>query len=167
MGRADFPLSDRTVGLLFIVPFVVTALFFMVYPIVEAIRLAFVSYNPLPPELSAFVGLANFVYIVEDPLFWDSFLQATIWTLLSILFQTVFGVGIALLLHQAQPHQRLETGDEDAALGEIVLVVERDVGERHRAVSVRQSALAARTLPGVTGLHHRYRRDRRPAMPTR
>ena len=94
-------MSDRTVGLLFIVPFVVTALFFMVYPIVEAIRLAFVSYNPLRPELSAFVGLANFAYIVEDPLFWDSFLQATIWTLLSILFQTVFGVGIALLLHQA------------------------------------------------------------------
>ena len=101
MGRAGLPLPDRTVGLLFILPFVVTALLFMVYPIMEAIRLAFVSYNPLRPELSAFVGLANFAYIFEDPLFWDSFLQATIWTLLSILFQTVFGVGIALLLHQA------------------------------------------------------------------
>jgi ABC-type sugar transport system permease subunit len=101
MRQRRFTLSDRTVGILFIVPFLVTALFFMVYPIAEAIRLAFVSYNPLRPDLSAYVGLDNFYFIFNDPLFWDSFRQATIWTLLSILFQTMFGVGIALLLHQA------------------------------------------------------------------
>lgn len=101
MRQRRFTLSDRTVGILFIVPFLVTALFFMVYPIAEAIRLAFVSYNPLRPDLSAYVGLDNFYFIFNDPLFWDSFRQATIWTLLSILFQTLFGVGIALLLHQA------------------------------------------------------------------
>ena len=43
------------------------------------------------------------------------------------------GAAVALLLHQAQPHDRLEAGDEDPALGEVVLVVERDVVERHRA----------------------------------
>jgi ABC-type sugar transport system permease subunit len=100
MPRAWPVLSDRAVGVLFIVPFVVTALFFMVYPIVEAVRMAFYSYNPLRPDLSAFVGLANFEYIFSDPLFWSSFQQATIWTLVSIVLQTVFGVAIALLLHQ-------------------------------------------------------------------
>lgn len=94
-------LSDRTVGLLFIVPFVLTALFFMVYPIMEAIRLAFYSYNPLRPDLSSFIGLENFRFLFDDPLFWDSFRQATVWTSLSILFQTLLGVGIAMLLHQA------------------------------------------------------------------
>lgn len=101
MSRLNFLSSDRFIGLLFIAPFVVTALLFMVYPIAEAIRMAFFSYNPLRPDLSAFVGLANFEYIFSDPLFWSSFWQATVWTLLSILFQTVFGVGIALLLHRA------------------------------------------------------------------
>jgi multiple sugar transport system permease protein len=95
-----YTLSDRTVGLLFIAPFLVAALFFMVYPVVEAIRMAFYSYNPLRPDLSTFVGLSNFEFIFRDPLFWESFWQATVWTLLSILFQTVLGVGIALLLHQ-------------------------------------------------------------------
>ncbi|MDF2767140.1 MAG: hypothetical protein K0S81_4136, partial [Rhodospirillales bacterium] len=52
-----FTLSDQAVGVLFMVPFVLTALFFMVYPIVEAVRMAFFSYNPLRPDLSAFVGL--------------------------------------------------------------------------------------------------------------
>ena len=101
--RPGYTLSDRAVGLLFIAPFVTAALFFMVYPIAEAVRMAFYSYNPLRPDLSAFVGLANFEFIFRDPLFWDSFRQATVWTFLSIVFQTVFGVGIALLLHQALP----------------------------------------------------------------
>ncbi len=93
--------SDRAVGLLFIAPFVVTAIVFMVYPVVEAIRMAFYSYNPLRPDLSAFVGIANFEFLFSDPLFWDSLWQATVWTLLSILFQTILGVGIAMLLHRA------------------------------------------------------------------
>src|SRR5262249_17737467 len=42
------------------------------------------------------------------------------------------GAPVALLLHQREPHQRLVAGDEDAALGKVVLVVERDVVERHR-----------------------------------
>ena len=43
------------------------------------------------------------------------------------------GAAIELLLHQAEAHDRLEAGDEDPALAEVVLVVERDVIERHRA----------------------------------
>jgi multiple sugar transport system permease protein len=101
--RAGYTLSDRAVGLLFIAPFLAAAVFFMVYPVVEAIRMAFYSYNPLRPELSTFVGLRNFEYIFADPLFWDSFWQATVWTLLSIVFQTVLGVAMALLLHQTLP----------------------------------------------------------------
>jgi multiple sugar transport system permease protein len=31
----------------------------MVYPIVEAIRMAFFSYNPLRPDLISYAGLAN------------------------------------------------------------------------------------------------------------
>ncbi len=101
MRRSNFLSSDRSVGLLFIAPFVATSLVFMIYPVAEAIRMAFFSYNPLRPDLSSFVGLANFEFLFSDPLFWDSFWQATVWTLLSILFQTIFGVGIALLLNRA------------------------------------------------------------------
>jgi ABC-type sugar transport system permease subunit len=98
-----FTLSDQAVGVLFMVPFVLTALFFMVYPIAEAVRMAFYSYNPLRPGITAFVGIDNFRFIFDDPLFWSSFQQATIWTAFSIVFQTIFGVAIALLLHQALP----------------------------------------------------------------
>lgn len=100
MFRRNFLSSDRAVGIVFIAPFLITAAVFMVYPIVEAIRLAFVNYNPLRPDASFYVGFANFQYAFADPLFWQSMWQATVWTLLSTLFQTVLGVGIALLLHR-------------------------------------------------------------------
>lgn len=96
-------LSDRQVGLLFMLPFLVTAAAFMVWPVLEAVRLAFYSYNPLRPDDLRWVGLENFERILDDPLFWESFRQALVWTGWSILLQTVFGVGLALLLHLPLP----------------------------------------------------------------
>ena len=96
-------LSDRQVGLLFMLPFLVTAAAFMVWPVAEAVRLAFYSYNPLRPDDLRWVGLENFERILDDPLFWESFRQALVWTGWSILLQTVLGVGLALLLHLPLP----------------------------------------------------------------
>jgi ABC-type sugar transport system permease subunit len=96
----SFRLSDRQVGLLFMAPFIVTALVFMAYPIFEAVRMAFFAYNPLRPDDIRFVGLSNFEYIFRDRLFWDAFYQAVIWTSVSIVFQTVLGLGLAMLLNQ-------------------------------------------------------------------
>jgi ABC-type sugar transport system permease subunit len=93
-------LSDRHVGILFLVPFVAVAAVFVVYPAAEAVRLAFYSRLPFRPVLT-FVGLDNFRYLVEDPTFWAAARQAVVWTVTSTVLQTVFGVGIALLLSQA------------------------------------------------------------------
>ena len=93
-------LTDRQVGILFIAPFLITAVLFIAYPLFQAMRMAFYYINPLRPDTWNFVGLDNFHAIFSDPLFWDSFFQATVWTSFSILFQTILGVGLALLLHQ-------------------------------------------------------------------
>jgi ABC-type sugar transport system permease subunit len=95
----DWRVADNRIGILFIVPFVVAALVFMVYPVLESVRLAFYQHNPLNPDASVFVGLENFRTIFDDPLFWQSFRQAAIWTGCSIVLQTVIGVLLALLLH--------------------------------------------------------------------
>jgi ABC-type sugar transport system permease subunit len=96
-------LSDRQVGILFMLPFIVTAGLFMVWPVVEAVRMAFLAYNPLRPDMVRFVGFANFERIFADPLFYESFRQALVWTGWSIVLQTVLGVGLALLLHVPLP----------------------------------------------------------------
>lgn len=101
--RRRFTVSDRQVGILFMLPFIATAALFMVWPVVEAVRMAFYAYNPLRPDDIFWVGLENFERIFDDPLFWDSFRQALVWTGWSILFQTVLGVALALLLNLTLP----------------------------------------------------------------
>lgn len=93
-------LSDRQLGVLFLLPFVVLSLAFVVYPALESIRLAFYTKLPFRPALT-FAGLDNFRYVLEDPVFWASLRQAVVWTVASIALQTVLGVGIALLLAEA------------------------------------------------------------------
>lgn len=95
----DWKVADNRIGILFILPFVIAALAFMVYPIAEAVRMAFLYQNPLNPGDASFAGLDNFIAIFDDQLFWDSFGNAAIWTAASILLQTGLGVALALLLH--------------------------------------------------------------------
>lgn len=101
--RTGFRLSDRQIGILFMLPFIATAAAFMIWPVAEAVRMAFYAYNPLRPDDVRWVGLANFERILDDPLFWESFRQALVWTGWSIVLQTLFGVGLALLLHISLP----------------------------------------------------------------
>ena len=98
-GPRPARLSDRQIGMLFVVPVLVTSVVFMGYPVAQAIRMAFYSINPLRPGQNTFVGLDNFYFLFDDALFWQSFYQATVWTLSSIFLQTVMGVSLALLLH--------------------------------------------------------------------
>ena len=56
---AGFRLSETQVGILFMLPFIVTAGAFMIWPVVEAVRMAFLAYNPLRPDDVRFVGLID------------------------------------------------------------------------------------------------------------
>jgi ABC-type sugar transport system permease subunit len=95
-----FRLSDRQVGVLFMLPLIVAVGVFLVWPIAEAVRLSFVRYNPLRPDEQPFVGFDNYIFVLQDPLFWESFWQALVWTGWSTVLQALLGVGLALLLHQ-------------------------------------------------------------------
>jgi ABC-type sugar transport system permease subunit len=98
--RPGLELSDRQLGVLFLLPFAVVACLFVVYPAIEAIRLAFYSKLPFRPALT-FVGLDNFRYLAADPVFWAATRQAVLWTGTSIVLQTGLGVALTLLLNEA------------------------------------------------------------------
>ena len=99
-GARGATLTDRQVGWLFLLPFAVMSLVFVIYPAIESVRLAFYSKLPFRNTFT-FVGLDNFRYVLEDPVFWAAARQAVFWTVSSIVLQTVLGVAIALLLNEA------------------------------------------------------------------
>ncbi|MBI3028081.1 MAG: sugar ABC transporter permease [Candidatus Rokubacteria bacterium] len=82
------------------VPFILVAAAFILWPVLEAVRLAFYSKSPFRPTMT-YVGLDNFRYLFGDPVFWAALRQAVVWTLSSTILQSILGVGLALLLHQA------------------------------------------------------------------
>ena len=100
LTQRRFELSDRQIGVLFLAPFAVVACAFVIYPALDAVRLAFYSRLPFRATFT-FVGLDNFRYIFADPVFWAAARQALLWTVASTVLQSVLGVGIALLLNQA------------------------------------------------------------------
>lgn len=93
-------LSDRQLGALFLLPFVVVSCVFVLYPALDSVRLAFYSKLPFRQTFT-YVGLDNFRYIFSDAVFWAAAQQALVWTAVSTVLQAVFGVAIALLLNEA------------------------------------------------------------------
>jgi multiple sugar transport system permease protein len=69
----------------------------LIYPLGDVIRLSFYDSNL---RSQTWVGLGNYVTLLNDPLFWRAFLQTVIFTFFSVVLHLVIGLGLALLLNQ-------------------------------------------------------------------
>jgi multiple sugar transport system permease protein len=94
-----FARSERRVGLLLILPTALVMALMILFPFFYAIWLSFLRKSPISPKAS-FIGFENYAYIFKDSEYWHSFNNGIIWTGSSIILMLVFGIGIALLMHQ-------------------------------------------------------------------
>lgn len=86
-------------GLLLIAPTVLVFCAVIVYPLVSAIYLSF--FQIFTPTLEGgFVGLENYKTLLSRGEFWISLRNNLVWTVGTLTLQIVFGVGMALVLHQ-------------------------------------------------------------------
>ncbi len=84
----------------FILPALLLLIFVFAYPIARAFWLSFFTENlgtKLQPEFS---GFDNYVRMVGDGRFWQSFGTTTIFTTASVVSELILGLGIALILNQ-------------------------------------------------------------------
>jgi len=86
--------------LLFLLPYLLVTAVFMVYPLINAAILAFHQTNG--PAARAFVGLANFRYLLTDPTFGQALANTSIFALCSVLVQLPLSMGLALLLNSGK-----------------------------------------------------------------
>lgn len=92
------PQGRRTVtGYLFISPFILGVLFWVLYPALMAAWLTFQQWNLITP--AKFVGFANFVTMFEDPLFWQSLKVTSIYTVFSVPLGLILSFLLALLIN--------------------------------------------------------------------
>lgn len=86
-------------GLLLIAPTVLIFCSVIVYPLISAIYMSLFSI--FTPTLEGnWVGVDNYVQLLGASEFWWSLLNNLIWTVGTLTLQIVFGIGMALVLHQ-------------------------------------------------------------------
>jgi multiple sugar transport system permease protein len=68
----------------------------MVYPLFQVIQMSFYQ---LDLRRAVWVGLGNYTELLQTPLFWQILWQTVLFTVGSVVFHLVIGMGLALLLH--------------------------------------------------------------------
>jgi len=91
--------QNNVLGLALIAPTVLVFCAVIVYPLISAIYLSFFSIYT-PTMEGEWVGLDNFAQLVGTDEFWRSLVNTVIWTVGTLTLQIVFGVLVALMLHQ-------------------------------------------------------------------
>ena len=83
--------------LLFLVPPLVLYVYLVIVPVVQAVYYSFYKWNGLGP-LTDFVGLDNYIKLLNEPVFRGAFTHNMFIAVASVLLQLPFALGLALLL---------------------------------------------------------------------
>lgn len=85
---------------LLVAPAVLIILGVVFVPVINAIGMSFQSYDLRRPNDIEFIGLANYIELFQDQLFWKSLWKTILWVVFGVGFQFLFGFILALLLNK-------------------------------------------------------------------
>jgi len=92
-------LEDRTMlGVAFVSPAVLLLIIFLAYPLILGIWLGFT--NTLVGQKGEFVGLANYLSLLKDALFWKVTYFTFLYTIAAVLFKLLLGFALAIVLNR-------------------------------------------------------------------
>lgn len=90
---------DARLGFLFILPVLLVVAYLLIYPVVTSFYISLTDRNLLRRGYS-FVGLENYRQVLTDREMWETLLNTGAWTIGSLTFQLLLGLGGALLLNR-------------------------------------------------------------------
>jgi multiple sugar transport system permease protein len=90
--------SKDVIPYFFIAPSLTILLCFSVIPIIQSVRLAFIEYDIINPDLSIFVGLAHFKKLVRDPYMWQALWTTVYYSLGTVLPGIIISLIFALII---------------------------------------------------------------------
>jgi len=93
------------IGLWFMVPAAAFLLLFLAYPLVLGVWLSFTETRI--GRAGVFVGLENYVWLSDDPVFWLSVFNTLLYTTVASAFKFAIGLYLALLLNRHLPFKAM------------------------------------------------------------
>lgn len=97
-GGRGWSLPDPWLARMLLWPALITLLLVFVYPLIYSFWISLHVYNITRP--ARFVGLDNYLLILQDARVWESFGNSVVFAVTSLTLQFLIGFGIALLLHR-------------------------------------------------------------------
>lgn len=83
---------------MFILPTIILLILMNIFPLIYSLFLSFNDYSVISSDAPVWVGLDNYVSILNDQQFWHNFAVTGTYALISVALQTVVGFGMAMLL---------------------------------------------------------------------
>jgi ABC-type sugar transport system permease subunit len=90
-------LQQRLSPYLFVLPFVLLFMVFMVYPLLRSLMLS--TYKSAGPRAREFIGFENYTFLLRDKLFWLAVGNTVYYTVVFLSLQIPTSLGLALLLN--------------------------------------------------------------------
>jgi len=98
-GTKRLPLvRDAFSGYLFILPWLIGFLAFIILPILTSAWYSLTKYDIL--DTPKFIGFANFIDLLQDPLFWKSLQVTFVYAFFSVPSRLAFALFVAILLNR-------------------------------------------------------------------
>ena len=92
--------AERRLGWMLVAPAVIVMIAVTVYPIINAFILSLQRADLRFPQANTFIGLDNYGSVLGSSLFWQDVYHTLIITVISVAFELVFGMLIALAMHR-------------------------------------------------------------------
>ena len=93
-------LSDRSIINLFIWPTLILLILMNVLPLVYSLFLSFTEYSATGTQAPLWIGLQNFIDLLNDEDMWRFFATTGRYALITVGFQTILGFGLAMLVRE-------------------------------------------------------------------
>ena len=97
-GLISYKTRKRLVPFFYVAPATLLFCLLMLYPMLTVLRYSLMDGAIMKPNAS-FVGLQNYLTNFKNPVFWQAVLQTLYFTVMSVIFHLLIGLGFALLLN--------------------------------------------------------------------
>lgn len=91
---------ERLVGYALLTPTLFVLALVIIYPVLDGIRISLIRMKLTSASEPRFVGLDNYVDLLQDDKFWFTLRTTAVWTVSNVIAQLVLGLGLAVLLNE-------------------------------------------------------------------
>jgi len=85
---------------LFLLPGLLLFLAWTAYPLLKAFQISLYDWNPIPGQVSTFIGSANYTRAFGDPVFWLALRNTVMYAVVTVIGQMFLGLSVALMVDQ-------------------------------------------------------------------